>query len=118
MQKQSAFQYRQQGGSHAIEEALGPDDDCSVLSVFNNSTLKPFNVELQLEEIPVSMVLDTGTCRTLLTHSTWKQLGQPKLHKADHVLTSYTGHKLPILGSFPTTISHNGQVKKLEATVV
>ena len=64
------------------------------------------------------MEIDTGSCTTIITQSTWKRLGKPPLQPSSKTLQSYTGHCLSVSGVISVEVAVKDQVKKLSAIVV
>lgn len=55
-------------------------------------------VTVLINNKPVHMEFDTGSCVSIIKESTWKYLGKITLHKSNHALKSFTGQSIKIIG--------------------
>ena len=94
------------------------NDQVGLVGIIDDSLPRPYSIMLEMNGRDVGMVVDTGSCSTLLSEDVWKQLGNPKLHRDGRCLRSYTGHPVPVLGLAALKVNHNGQKVTLVARVV
>ena len=95
-----------QGAHHLVEsDTSDEDEELSHLEVVEPATLnrmslsQPYEVNLFLNSMPVSMELDTGSQWTILSSATHKKLGQgSQLQKTEVRLRTYNGTPASIQG--------------------
>ena len=82
----------------------------------------PFTTSVVVAGTTLSMEVDTGAAVTLISKNTyeksWPQDEAPQLQDAHLNLRTYTGEKLPILGSASVTVEYKGQREELRLLVV
>ena len=114
-----------QRGRHdvaALDEDI-PLEEPSVRTLYTLATKEaPFHVTLKLHGVPVSMEIDTGAARTVMSQqafkSTWGKSVAPVLHDTHIKLCTYTGESLKVLGVADVTVMYKGQETKLPLVVV
>ena len=101
------------------------DDNDIEYSLFNLESThrgdEPIRVDVVINDKQLSMELDTGAGRTIMSEATYKKLwGMDKLplQPPGCVLNTYTQSKIPLLGSCDVVVSHNGQQETLPLLVV
>ncbi len=68
----------------------------------------PIIVNLEVDGVPIEFELDTGSPYTLISEQTARKLSSFKEMKPSNLdLTSFTGHKLKVLGTMDTTIRYH-----------
>ena len=95
-----------QGAHHLVEsDTSEEEEELSHLEVVEPATLnrlsrsQPYEVNLFLNSMPVSMELDTGSPWTILSSATHKKLGQAsQLQKTEVRLRTYNGTPVSIQG--------------------
>eukprot|EP00731_Ephydatia_muelleri_P017286 Em0010g384a len=113
-----------QRGRHdvaALDEDI-PLEEPSVRTLYTLATKEaPFHVTLKLHGVPVSMEIDTGAARTVMSQqafkSTWGKSVAPVLHDTHIKLCTYTGESLKVLGVADVTVMYKGQETKLPLVV-
>ncbi|XP_055347368.1 uncharacterized protein K02A2.6-like [Paramacrobiotus metropolitanus] len=75
-------------------------------------------VPITLNHARVSMLLDTGSGVTIITASTWRQIGSPKLTPYATPLQSFTGHPIQVIGSATMPVVYGRARKSLPVVVV
>lgn len=79
----------------------------------------PLQVELLVDEKPITMELDTGAAYTLVNETTFKQLWPKKELKPSHLrLTTYSGEEIPVVGSREVSVHYGSQVSDMSLIVV
>jgi predicted aspartyl protease len=96
----------------------GYDVNDVIGAVRDRTSGKPITVQISINGRPIVMELDTGSAVTILNEKTWRQLGKPRLEDSSAYLTSYSGHRLSILGDLKGEVEANGQHEVLYATVL
>ena len=79
----------------------------------------PLEVDLQVDEKPLRMELDTGAALSLVNEVTYRQLWPDKKLESSRVrLTTYSGAEIPVLGSREVCVLYCGQEVNLPLIVV
>ena len=98
-------------------------DDCtetvnkSLFVIKDRSSSLPFRVELQVNNRPLSMEVDTGAAVSLAVFVSL--LPSTELQPTNVVLKTYTGESIPVLVILPVTVSYGKQrYTKLDLLVV
>uniref|UniRef100_A0A0N4Z3Z8 CCHC-type domain-containing protein n=1 Tax=Parastrongyloides trichosuri TaxID=131310 RepID=A0A0N4Z3Z8_PARTI len=76
------------------------------------------NIKMELNNVEVEFLLDTGACKTLLSEKSWRNLGAPTLRKKEQTLRDFNGNKIETLGVMKTNMNYKGKVSEVEVTVV
>jgi len=80
---------------------------------------KSYNVLTMINNIPVTMELDTGAGVTIISEKTWaEKLNKPELQDCELTLQSYPNRSLTVLGSCKVVVSIHGQTRQLPLVVV
>ena len=76
-------------------------------------------IELSINGTPITMILDTGACNSIISEKTYKtQLPHLHLHKSDILLRTYTGETLTICGENQVIVKYKNQQHHLPLVVV
>ena len=71
-----------------------------------------------IDQVPVRMEIDTGSGKSLIGKDIWKQsFPKKKLRETPVNLTTYSGEKLPLLGTCLVEMQHQGERHRLELLV-
>ena len=106
------------------EATSGSDSDSESYDMFTLSSdgTSPFRVDVLLNGVPVQMELDTGASLTIINETTYNQVQQqssvPQLQPTQHVLKSYSGHSIQLLGHLDITVRYGGTQVNLPVHVV
>jgi hypothetical protein len=74
--------------------------------------------EVNLNNIPVSFILDTGSSATIIGPATWEALGRPKLRKTSVQGRAYPQESFEFKGTFSPDVSQQGTLSsKMECYV-
>ena len=82
---------------------------------------KPIQVNLTVNEKPLTMELDTGAAYSLISEQTYKATwseGAPSLQQSGVKLHTYTGEQVVVVGSVTVTVCYNMQVLELPLLIV
>ena len=82
---------------------------------------KPIQVNLTVNEKPLTMELDTGAAYSLISEQTYKATwseGAPSLQQSGVKLHTYTGEQVVVVGSVTVTVCYNMQVIELPLLIV
>ena len=107
-----------------ITNTGGSDSDSESYDMFTLSSdgTSPFRVDVLLNGVPVQMELDTSASLTIINETTYNQVQQqssvPQLQPTHHVLKSYSGHSIQLLGHLDITVRHGGTQVNLPVHVV
>ena len=84
------------------------------------SNTKPIVVTVQVNNVDLPMELDTGASLSLISEATYKSLlpALTSLSNTSVVLTTYTGEKIPPLGSIDVNVAYQSQEAMLLLLVV
>lgn len=82
----------------------------------------PLIANVLINKRMVSMEIDTGASVSIMSETTYDSVfkqEKPSLHKGEHVeLRTYTGQKIPVVGSCSVTVEHNNQKTELPLLIV
>lgn len=79
---------------------------------------EPWKATLTVDKIPMSMEIDTGSGKSLIGKDIWQQhFPNKELTKSPVTLTTYSGDRLPLMGSCMVQVQHQGQTEILELLV-
>ena len=83
-------------------------------------TDRAVKIELEIAGKPVAMIIDTGATKTIINEQTYNKLKEdlPPLNPSSAVLTTYTGHTIPVLGELQVPVIYEKQKNHLPALVV
>ena len=79
----------------------------------------PLEVDMEIEDIPITMELDTGAAYTLVSEVTFQTLwpGQ-ELQPSQVRLSAYTGDNISVVGSREVRVQYRSQVFTLPLLIV
>ena len=92
--------------------------------MFNIRTVKgsaedSIKVDVHVDDVPVTMKLDTGAAYSIISKATWKRLIPTlELEEVDLQLLTYTGERLTVLGQAFVKVEQKGQEFLLPLIVV
>ena len=93
------------------------------LGMFHSSTpvkasKEPWTTKMVIDQVPIRMEMDTGSGKSLIGKDTWKQsFPKKKLRDAPVNFLTYSGKKLPLLGTCLIEEQHEGESHRLELLV-
>ena len=93
------------------------------LGIFHTNTpvkasKEPWSTTMVIDQVPVRMETDTGSGKSLTGKDKWKQsFPKKKLRETPVNLTTYSGEKLPLLGTCLVEVQHQGERHRLELLV-
>ena len=91
------------------------EDKEETLGIFHTSTpvkasKEPWSTTMVIDQVPVRMEIDTGSGKSLTGKDIWKQsFPKKKLRETPVNLTTYSGKKLPLLGTCLVEVQHQGE---------
>ena len=106
------------------QEQSSEKSDEEILAVFSTtsrSAMEPMSVVVQVNQLNLTMEVDTGASVSLISEATYEQLWQenrPKLNKAKVKLRTYSGEMLKVLGSITVDVNYEAQKAQLPLLVV
>ena len=94
-------------------------DEYQLLNITSPGKATPWNVSVDIEGITVSMQLDTGASKSLMSESTFRELWPERhLSPSQVSLCSYSGEPIPVLGSVDVNVTYKTQHHKVPLIVV
>ena len=93
------------------------------LGIFHTNTpvkasKEPWSTTMVIDQVPVSMEIDTGSGKSLIGKDIWKQsFPKKKLRETPVNLTTCSGKKLPLLGTCLVEMQHQGERHRLKLLV-
>ena len=106
-----------------IERAESEEDeeeisqDFANLGVFHTDGRNPWITSVMIDSQQVQMLIDTGSAKTIMSADSFKRLLNKKLTPAKISLHTYSGERLPLLGSASVTVQCRGEAKQLSLMV-
>ena len=104
---------------HIVEES---EETIKEYSLYNTSTgqkPKPMMIPVKIEDITLSMELDTGASVSIISEKTYKKwLSSKALQKSTVSLRTYTGEPLDVMGSMEVEVKYKSQEARLPLLVV
>ena len=97
------------------------DDQSYNLFSIESQAGTPIQVNLTMNQKPLTMELDTGASYSLISEQTYKTTwpeGAPSLEKCAVKLLTYTGERVVVVGSITVTVCYNTQLVKLPLLIV
>ena len=124
-QSQGSGRCRSRGRSHnnrlvsvADQSPEHHDTELSLNKIVRSSA-HPIVVDLLINDMKVSMEVDTGAAVTIISERVWKQqFPQLKLQESKVLLKTYTGEPIPVRGETPVRVRYQDQECSLTLTVV
>ena len=99
------------------------EDEEETLGIFHTNTpvkasKEPWSTTMVIDQVPVRMEIDTGSGKSLIGKDIWKQsFPKKKLRETPVNLTTYSGEKLPLLGTCLVEVQHQQERHRLELLV-
>lgn len=124
------------GRNHHVSESCDPVEDVNPVtaadsysdeptygtpkSAMVNRTSPAFCVDVRINNMPLSMEVDSGAACSIISERTMDKLGLPRqeIHPSSLQLRSYTKEHLAILGFLEVTVSHKAKCARLRLFVV
>ena len=107
--------------NHYMQDDL-PDDEAYSMFTMSDQRYKPIFVDVLINDVPISMELDTGAALSVISHATYQNIVQksriPVLEKSEVKLKTYTGEEVNILGSAKVDVRYHNQNIHLQVQVV
>ena len=95
--------------SNAMDRNDDYDDDNYCVFNITDEKVKPYVIELKVNNENVKFIIDTGSPVTIISESVGKKVcGKNELLPSKHDLTCYAGFDIEILGMTNVDIIHNG----------
>ena len=89
---------------------------------FHSSESQPLAVELQIQNVPVHMEVDTGASLSIMSHQTysfmWSKECLPPLKPTEAKLRTYTGERIDVLGAINVDAQYENQKASLNLVIV
>jgi len=116
--RKSGGRYQKRGANTIVAENV--TDDLELLAVQSNKTSDSrIQLQVEIQNVPLCMELDTGASVSLISKKVWKQqFSFMKLNRSDILLRTYTGEPLQVLGTFTTRVKYKEQQADLPLLVV
>ncbi|XP_055522647.1 uncharacterized protein K02A2.6-like [Wyeomyia smithii] len=89
-----------------------PDTKEIFLNHIANSSRKRKYVTITINNVAVSLQLDSASDITVISESMWQQLGRPKLTPSSIEASNASGGLLALIGEFHCEVTLNGMVKR------
>ena len=105
---------------HTEVDSDSSDQSYNLFSIESQAG-KPIQVNLTVNEKPLTMELDTGASYSLISEQTYKATwseGAPSLQQSGIKLHTYTGEQVVVVGSITVTVCYNTQVIELPLLIV
>ena len=105
---------RELSGTSGKDEGDGMHEE--TLGILHTSTpvkasKEPWTTTMVIDQVPVKMEIDTGSGKSLPGKDTWKQsFPKKKLRETPVNLITYSGEKLPLLGTCLVEVQHQRRV--------
>ena len=123
--KKNKFDHKQTAHKLSAEPLNNnpPEKELTAYSLYKmNSGTSPINVEVKLNDMPVTMELDTGASLSIMSESTfnklWSGKSKPPLSAAEIELRTYTGELVDICGKINVNVSYGDSSKYLPLLIV
>ena len=89
---------------------------------FHSSESQPLAVELQIQNVPVRMEVDTGASLSIMSHqtysSTWSKGCLPPLKPTEAKLHTYTGERTDVIGAINVDAQYENQKASLNFVIM
>ncbi|XP_054283635.1 uncharacterized protein K02A2.6-like [Macrosteles quadrilineatus] len=86
------------------------------ISQINNVEKFCYVVNLTINRVPITMEYDTAAARTIISKSTWEQIGEPALTPTEE-LGAYPSFRIPMLGETKVAVSLGSTTLQLSVAV-
>ena len=112
--------HRNQHGTNMLVDDVNDSVENFHLFHINNITNRnrPFNIDLHVNERPVTFQLDTGAAMSVITHHDYQRFVGSPISKSSRSLQTYTGEHIPIVGEANVDVAYAGNVHHLPLIVV
>lgn len=121
MKKKTAkVKHLQETEETADSDSADEDDESGSWPLFSLKTSghREILIPLQIEDQDMVMELDTGSCRSVISEKVYREkFSHLTLKKTNAMLTTYTGHAVPVLGELIVTVKNDTDKKKLPLVV-
>lgn len=101
-----------------MDEGESDSTGCSLFCLTGSAKVKPFEVTVMVDSIPLQMEIDTGATSSLIAESTFKDLWPVRKLESKVRLSSYTGEQIPVLGSTRVKVEYKKMSQTLTLIVV
>ena len=110
---------------HITDETESPDMEYE--GTYSTFTIRqepqdPIVVQIEINDFPVEMELDTGAASSLITYQTYQSIQKESvispIEQSKASLKTYTGHSIPVKGSTTIKARYENQVAELSILVV
>ena len=122
--------FRDRSSSHHVNETESLDSDASdssnhvddsasgfIITVHSIENVSPITYNVELNSLPITMELDSGSCYSLLNSEHCKQLGKPELTKGPK-LRDVSRNSIPVLGIAYVDVRVKEQQKRLRVVFI
>jgi hypothetical protein len=92
--------------------------DIEVPEMITRPTKRIFNLEIKINDQPVTMTIDSGSHISIIGKLIWEQLGQPKLEPITEPWRGVTGSHIPFVGKFMANVNYAGKSLQLPLHVM
>lgn len=89
-----------------------------VSEMITRPTKRIFNLEIKINDQPVTMTIDSGSHISIIGKLIWQQLGQPKLEPITEPWLGVTGSHIPFVGKFMANVNYAGKSLQLPLHVM
>ena len=108
-----------ESGSRPESESSDSEFHLNPIFVLGSRSSKPIEVDLVINDKPVTMELDTGAAVTIMSQRQQRSLFPDALLQPSNIrLKSYTGERVEIVGEMSVKVSHKSEQQSLSLTVV
>lgn len=108
--------------SHYVDAEEQDDAAYGLYAIHDDHNYKPITVEVALNNVPVTMEVDTGASVSVISHPTYlkiqEQVQVAPLQPSSVKLKSYTGDAIPVLGTAALQARYNTQQVDVVVQVV
>ena len=102
--------------ANLVEEVFSDSEKVNLVNNIKHSGLH-YYVDVDLNNHPTRMMLDSGATCSIIDKKTYQMLGSPYLHRSSSLLRSYGGANVPLKGWFTVNVRFQSTVKKLRLLV-
>ena len=94
-------------------------EEYTLFSLGEESSRKPFIVQLKIDDVSLSMELDTGASLSIMSKNTFRKHWPSRpLESTTRKLTTYTGETIDVLGTAQVQVTHGENSAELELMIV
>ena len=96
-----------------------PPEEYTLYAMEEESSKQPFVVQLQIDDVPLTMELDTGASLSIMSKNTFrKHWPNRPLESTTRKLRTYTGESIGVLGTAQVQVTHGKNSAELQLMVV